>query len=109
MSETHKYYLTIDIDDERPGFQNVIAVDPSPNMVQVAKEGIPEHVKSRVEFRHSTAEDLSFIENGTVDLVTAGMCAFSDRVEVECDGHGHQHNLRIGSTGRACGRNCSES
>ncbi|KAJ7916156.1 S-adenosyl-L-methionine-dependent methyltransferase [Mycena leptocephala] len=62
-------------DDERPGFQNVIAVDPSPNMVQVAKEGISAHVKSRVEFRHSTAEDLSFVEDGTVDLVTAAQSA----------------------------------
>jgi ubiquinone/menaquinone biosynthesis C-methylase UbiE len=41
-------------------------------MVQVAQESIPEPFKSQVEFRQSTAEDLSFIQDGTVDMVTAG-------------------------------------
>ncbi|KAJ7210176.1 S-adenosyl-L-methionine-dependent methyltransferase [Mycena pura] len=54
------------------GFQTVIAVDPSSNMVQVAKESLPEHFQSRVELRRSTAENLSFVQDGTVDLVTAG-------------------------------------
>ncbi|KAF7368871.1 S-adenosyl-L-methionine-dependent methyltransferase [Mycena venus] len=58
--------------DDHPGFQTVAAVDPSPNMIQVAKDSVPETLKSQVEFRQSNAEDLSFIENGTVDLITAG-------------------------------------
>ncbi|KAJ6551724.1 S-adenosyl-L-methionine-dependent methyltransferase [Mycena capillaripes] len=61
--------------DEHPGFKSVVAVDPSPNMVQVAKESLPEQLKDRVEFRQSAAEDLSFIEDGTVDLVTAAQSA----------------------------------
>ncbi|KAJ7078500.1 S-adenosyl-L-methionine-dependent methyltransferase [Mycena epipterygia] len=61
--------------DEHVGFQSVIAVDPSPNMVQVAKESVPEEFKSRVEFRQSAAEELGFIEDGTVDLVTAAQSA----------------------------------
>ncbi|KAJ7771208.1 S-adenosyl-L-methionine-dependent methyltransferase [Mycena olivaceomarginata] len=61
--------------DDRPGFQSVIALDPSSNMVQVAQESIPEPFKSLVEFRQSTAEDLSFIQDGTVDMVTAAQSA----------------------------------
>ncbi|KAJ6493978.1 S-adenosyl-L-methionine-dependent methyltransferase [Mycena vitilis] len=61
--------------DEHRGFQSVIAIDPSANMVQVAKESLPEDLKSHVEVRQGAAEDLSFIENGSVDLVTAAQCA----------------------------------
>ncbi|KAJ7318222.1 S-adenosyl-L-methionine-dependent methyltransferase [Mycena albidolilacea] len=61
--------------NDRPGFQSVIALDPSSNMVQVAQESIPEPFKSLVEFRQSTAEDLSFIQDGTVDMVTAAQSA----------------------------------
>ncbi|KAJ6461025.1 S-adenosyl-L-methionine-dependent methyltransferase [Mycena sanguinolenta] len=59
----------------RQGFQSVIAVDPSPNMIQVAKESVPQVFKSRIEFYQSTVEDLSFIADGTIDLVTAAQCA----------------------------------
>ncbi|KAJ7210171.1 S-adenosyl-L-methionine-dependent methyltransferase [Mycena pura] len=61
--------------DDHEGFQTVIAVDPSSNMVQVAKESLPEHFQSRVVFRQSTAENLSFVQDGTVDLVTAAQSA----------------------------------
>ncbi|KAF8218220.1 hypothetical protein K438DRAFT_20579 [Mycena galopus ATCC 62051] len=44
-------------------------------MVKVAQNSIPEPLKSRVEFRQAIAEDLSFIEDGTVDLITAAQSA----------------------------------
>ncbi|KAJ7653189.1 S-adenosyl-L-methionine-dependent methyltransferase [Mycena polygramma] len=61
--------------DEHRGFQSVIAIDPSANMVQVAREFLPKDLKSHVEVRQGAAEDLSFIEDGSVDLVTAAQCA----------------------------------
>ncbi|KAJ7025598.1 S-adenosyl-L-methionine-dependent methyltransferase [Mycena alexandri] len=61
--------------DGQLGFQRVIAVDPSPNMIQVATEAIPEHLKSQVEFHESAAEELGFIKDGTVDLVVAAQSA----------------------------------
>ncbi|KAF8218219.1 S-adenosyl-L-methionine-dependent methyltransferase [Mycena galopus ATCC 62051] len=64
--------------NDHPGFQNVLAVDPSSNMVEVGRNSIPEDLKSRLEFRQATAEDLSFIEDGTVDLITADRCIFHD-------------------------------
>ncbi|KAJ6617514.1 S-adenosyl-L-methionine-dependent methyltransferase [Mycena sp. CBHHK59/15] len=62
-------------DGKRLGFQSVMGVDPSANMVQIAKESVPEQFKLGVEFRQSSAEDLSFIQDGTVDLVTAAQAA----------------------------------
>ncbi|KAJ7723273.1 S-adenosyl-L-methionine-dependent methyltransferase [Mycena maculata] len=61
--------------DEHPGFQSVLGLDPSPNMVQVAGESLPEQFRSRVDFRQGFSEDLSFIEDGTVDIVTAAQSA----------------------------------
>ncbi|KAJ7449221.1 S-adenosyl-L-methionine-dependent methyltransferase [Mycena latifolia] len=61
--------------DEHPGFESVVAIEPSPNMIQVAKDSIPEQYRSRVDFRQSAAEELGFIEDGAVDLVTAAQSA----------------------------------
>jgi len=61
--------------DEHSGFRSVLAIDPSANMIQVATESIPNQYKSRIEFRQSAAEELSFIEDGSVDLVTAAQSA----------------------------------
>jgi hypothetical protein len=73
--------------DEHSGFRSVLAIDPSANMIQVATESIPSQYKSRIEFKQSAAEELSFIEDGTVDLVTAGehphlACSFSHRTYI---------------------------
>ncbi|KAJ7434489.1 S-adenosyl-L-methionine-dependent methyltransferase [Mycena galericulata] len=61
--------------DEHAGFQTVIALDPSPNMVKVAQESLPHELKTRIDFRQGFAEDLSFIEAGTVDVITAAQSA----------------------------------
>ncbi|KAJ7694829.1 S-adenosyl-L-methionine-dependent methyltransferase [Mycena rosella] len=56
-------------------FQRVLAIDPSANMVDVAREHVPDEYRTRVEFRQSAAEELSFIEDGTIDLVIAAQSA----------------------------------
>jgi ubiquinone/menaquinone biosynthesis C-methylase UbiE len=55
-------------------FQNVIGVDPSPGMISSAQEQYGGD--GRLTFVNAKAEDLSSIEDESVDLVTAGDFTF---------------------------------
>lgn len=55
-----------------PEFASVVALDPSTNMVEQAKKLTSD---PRIDVRQGTAEDLSFLENSSVDCVVAGQAA----------------------------------
>jgi SAM-dependent methyltransferase len=57
-----------------PSFTKVIGTDPSPSMVAQAKSSTPSSL-SNVSFREASAEDLHFIEDGSLDMVVAGQAA----------------------------------
>ncbi|KAI9745408.1 MAG: hypothetical protein M1818_000942 [Claussenomyces sp. TS43310] len=53
-------------------FTSVIGTDPSAGMV---KQAISSTAEDNVNFRQASAEDLSFIDDGSLDLVVAGQAA----------------------------------
>jgi trans-aconitate 3-methyltransferase len=53
-------------------FKHVIGVDPSEKMVNGARQYTTALGVTNCEFVKSSAEDLSFLEDGSVDLVVAG-------------------------------------
>ncbi|KAK1755577.1 methyltransferase [Echria macrotheca] len=55
-----------------PSFDSVIALDPSPGMVEQAKKLTSEH---KIVVRQGKAEDLSFLPDKSVDCVVAGQAA----------------------------------
>ncbi|EFQ32127.1 methyltransferase domain-containing protein [Colletotrichum graminicola] len=55
-----------------PHFGRVMAVDPSAGMVKQASESTRD---PKITFRQGSAEDLSFVGDGTVDLAIAGQSA----------------------------------
>ncbi|KAK0620202.1 S-adenosyl-L-methionine-dependent methyltransferase [Immersiella caudata] len=55
-----------------PSFTKVVALDPSANMVEQARKLTHD---PKIEVRQGKAEDLSFLGDGTVDLVVAGQAA----------------------------------
>ncbi|KAI8179226.1 hypothetical protein K4K51_003805 [Colletotrichum sp. SAR 10_75] len=55
-----------------PHFSKVIAIDPSANMVKQASESTTD---AKITFRQASSEDLSFVEDQSVDLVVAGQAA----------------------------------
>ncbi|KAH6666271.1 putative Trans-aconitate 3-methyltransferase [Halenospora varia] len=57
-----------------PSFTSIIGTDPSPTMITQAKSSTPSSLQN-VSFREASAEDLSFIEDGSLDMVVAGQAA----------------------------------
>ncbi|KAF6816469.1 ubie coq5 [Colletotrichum musicola] len=55
-----------------PHFSRVIAIDPSAGMVKQAAESTKD---PKITFRQAGSEDLSFIEDRSIDLVVAGQAA----------------------------------
>ncbi|KAK1834264.1 S-adenosyl-L-methionine-dependent methyltransferase [Podospora conica] len=55
-----------------PSFASVVALDPSAGMVEQAKKLTSD---PRIAIRQGKAEDLSFLEKGSVDCVVAGQAA----------------------------------
>jgi len=55
-----------------PSFKRVIGTDPSAGMV---KQAISSTKEKNVEFCVASAEDLSFVEDGSLDMVVAGQAA----------------------------------
>ncbi|KAF6822335.1 ubie coq5 [Colletotrichum plurivorum] len=55
-----------------PHFSRVIAIDPSAGMVKQAAESTKD---PKITFRQAGSEDLSFVEERSVDLVVAGQAA----------------------------------
>lgn len=58
-------------------FKRIIGVDPSAKMIDIAKEYTKSYpmeasMESRFEYVQSSAEDLSFVEDGSVDLMISG-------------------------------------
>ena len=56
-------------------FRKVIGTDPSEKMLSAAKIPPAQEEKPPIEFKVANAEDLSFIQDNTVDMVTAGQAA----------------------------------
>ena len=56
-------------------FNRVIGTDPSEKMLSVVQVPPAEPGKPSIEFKVASAEDLSFVENNSVDMVTAGQAA----------------------------------
>ena len=74
-------------------FKRVVGIDPSNKMVQGARQYVSDvfgsvssstatlardHSTGQIEFLQSSAENLSFLEDGSVDLVTSGKCILLD-------------------------------
>lgn len=57
-------------------FQSATGVDPSAGMVATARESMASD--GHISFVQSKAEELSFLEDESVDLVTAGMYPSSE-------------------------------
>ncbi|CAG8960996.1 hypothetical protein HYFRA_00002535 [Hymenoscyphus fraxineus] len=57
-----------------PSFKSVLGTDPSPGMIAQAKSSTPPHI-SNIQFREASAENLGFIEDGSLDMVVAGQAA----------------------------------
>lgn len=55
-------------------FQKVIGTDLSQTMIDAANTQIKPEDEGSIEFKQSPGESLSFIEDGSVDLVTAAQC-----------------------------------
>jgi trans-aconitate 3-methyltransferase len=56
-------------------FEHVVGTDPSKGMIAQAQSSTPAEQYPNVEFREATAEDLAFVEAGSVDLVVAAQAA----------------------------------
>ena len=56
-------------------FEKTIGVDPSPGMLEQAKSLTPTSRWPSVSYQHANAEDLSFLEDGSADVVVAGQAA----------------------------------
>lgn len=52
-------------------FKQVIGVDPSQKMVEQARLTVPQDSVGRIEFARGSAEDLSMLQDSSVDLVVA--------------------------------------
>ncbi|KAK7691480.1 hypothetical protein QCA50_004879 [Cerrena zonata] len=61
---------------ELTAFQRVVGVDPSAKMVEQANQNIPKDtLPGQLEYIQSSAEDLSFMKNGDVDLIVSAQAA----------------------------------
>jgi SAM-dependent methyltransferase len=58
-----------------PSFTRVLATDPSSSMITQAASSSSSTQYPNIEFKQASAEDLSFIEDGTLDMVVAGQAA----------------------------------
>jgi ubiquinone/menaquinone biosynthesis C-methylase UbiE len=56
-------------------FNKVIGTDPSEKMLSAVQIPPAKDGKPPIEYKVGTAEDLSFIQSNTVDMVTAGQAA----------------------------------
>ncbi|TAQ86412.1 hypothetical protein B7494_g5257 [Chlorociboria aeruginascens] len=57
-----------------PSFKSIIATDPSAGMIKQAISSTPSSL-SNISFREASAEDLSFLADGSLDMVVAGQAA----------------------------------
>lgn len=56
-------------------FQKIIGVDPSAKMIeQATKNAATTGLPGQIEYKQSAAEELPFLEDGSVDFVSAGSC-----------------------------------
>lgn len=53
-------------------FERVLAVDPSESMIRSGKAALPADQYSNVEFRVGSADNVTFVDDSTVDLLTSG-------------------------------------
>ncbi|KAE8441565.1 hypothetical protein EG329_004684 [Mollisiaceae sp. DMI_Dod_QoI] len=58
-----------------PSFTRVLATDPSSSMITQASSTTSPIQYPNIEFKQASAEDLSFIPDGTLDMVVAGQAA----------------------------------
>lgn len=65
-------------------FKRVIGLDPSAKMIEQARESVKSRLAGldlspQIEFHQSSAEELTFVQDGSVDLLTAGMSSSNIR------------------------------
>jgi SAM-dependent methyltransferase len=58
-----------------PSFTRVLGTDPSPSMIAQAESTTSSTTYPNITFQQASAEDLSFIKDGTLDMVVAGQAA----------------------------------
>lgn len=56
-------------------FAHVIGTDPSPGMIQKARESSPKDEYPNVDYQVASAESLPFLQDGSVDMVVAAQAA----------------------------------
>ena len=65
-------------------FKRVIGLDPSAKMIEQARESVKSRLAGldlspQIEFHQSSAEELTLVQDGSVDLLTAGMSSSNIR------------------------------
>ena len=65
-------------------FKRVIGLDPSAKMIEQARESVKSSLAGldlspQIEFHQSSAEELTLVQDGSVDLLTAGMSSSNIR------------------------------
>ena len=67
-------------------FKRVIGLDPSAKMIEQARESVKSSrlagldLSAQIEFEQSSAEELRPLQDGSVDLLTAGMYVIPGRL-----------------------------
>lgn len=55
-------------------FCRVIGVDPSPRMIEQAKQSVSVGLANQVQYVQSPAESMPFLPDGSVDMIISGLC-----------------------------------
>ncbi|EKD15433.1 methyltransferase domain-containing protein [Drepanopeziza brunnea f. sp. 'multigermtubi' MB_m1] len=58
-----------------PSFTTVLGTDPSASMISQAQSSTPQEKYTNISYRQASAEDLSFVADGSLDMVVAGQAA----------------------------------
>ena len=88
--------------------KRVIGIDPSEKMVEQARLALPQNSVNQIEFTHGPAEDLSMLQDSSVDLVIAGLVTLTFKLRANCSPYNIQRRPLIGLIGKRCGQKLLE-
>ena len=77
-------------------FKRVIGIDPSEKMVEQARLALPQNGVDQIEFAQGSAEDLSMLQDSSVDLVVSGLVSLIPEQRADCSHWNVQRKLLIG-------------
>ena len=77
-------------------FKKVIGIDPSEKMVEQAQLALPRNGFDQIEFAQGSAEDLSMLQDSSVDLVVSGSVSLIPKRQADCSHYSVKHKPRIG-------------